>query len=180
MHVPYIGVLEIIRSNDLAYPGSLKSIGYRRSTFADPPENKYRQRLVILVYVIAPGSSNLRRFLKYQRSLIWGIRLGAVEVTRRIHCQTPRSYVVTIEAMIGGTDLVSMIEAANVAKKRRPKYPEYPMTYSNRKVTEDMITQGIATMIGQSTAGFHKERIYRVPEFIAELESRLWMWKEDR
>jgi hypothetical protein len=180
MRVPCVGVLELIRSNDLAYPGSLKSVGYRRSTFAEPPENKYRQRLVILTYVIAPGSSSLRRFLKYQGNILWGIGFGTTDVTRRIHCQTPRSYIVTLEAVVRGADLISMVEAINTVKRRKPKYPTYPMTYSNRKVTEDMISKCITTMIGQSTAGFHKERIYRVPEFIAELESRLWMWKEDR
>jgi hypothetical protein len=167
MQVPYVEVLEIIRSNELIYPGSLKCVGYRMNLRL---EDTYTRKGLLSAYVIAPP--DLRRFMRFQKKLLWD--LGTV-IVRTIHCSEPRSYIIVLESVIRNRDIRDIISTQKI--KTTKGHTTYPKMNNKRKGTDAKILNKIKTMLGPPTMNMTWKSINNVPEFINQLDSRLWEYR---
>jgi hypothetical protein len=181
--VPYVQVLELIRNNELAYPGSLKCMGHRsiHQVYAED------RKELALGYVLEPVDADLTRFLKYQRKILVN---SSPDVTATVNHDMLRFQLVTLTMAVWYDDRAAMYEAQEVARaytiKTKNKGPAtYVMDEDDTENLEDRMTKKLWKVFNPSrgiydTATTDKRRIYNVPVFIQQVEARLWTRKYDR
>jgi hypothetical protein len=181
--VPYIQVLEIIRNNELAYPGSLKCIGHRSVHQVYEEDRKE----LALGYVLESVDTDLRRFMRYQRKVLVS---GSPRVIATVNHDMLRFQLVTLTMAVWNDDRADIYKAQEVARahtiKTKSKGPAtYVMDEYDTENLEDRMTKKLWKIFrpprsAYDTVATDRRRIYNVPVFIQQIEARLWDRKYNR